>query len=326
LFGAMPKTPLMLELQITKEYLGFATHLAYLGTLFEEVLAADTHAAGRGSTVARVVDGRLHGTRLTGIAGVANVGSDRTWSGSHFDQANWYAFGRLAWNPEQHARALAEEWVRMTFSNAPELVTPTVEMMMASRDTVVDYMTPLGLHHLMGSGHHYGPAPWVDDLARPDWNPVYYHRADAAGLGFDRTPSGSGAVTRYAPAVARTFGDPGKVPEELLLWFHHVPWDRRMASGRTLWEELVVRYTRGADAVAAMQGRWDALAPYVDAERHAAVAAFLGVQAREARWWRDACVAYFQTFAQRPLPAGFTPPEHSLDVYRALDFPFVPGH
>src|SRR5262245_40658811 len=164
LFGAMPSTPLMLEVQITKEYLGFATHLAYLGTLYEEVLGADTHAAGVGSTVAKVVDGRLHGSQLTGIAGVANVGSDRNWSGSHFDQANWYAFGRLAWDPEASARAIAEEWARMTFSNAPELVAPVVDMMMSSRETVVSYMTPLGLHHLMASGHHYGPGPWVDDL------------------------------------------------------------------------------------------------------------------------------------------------------------------
>jgi alpha-glucuronidase len=326
LFGAMPKTPLMLELQITKEYLGFATHLAYLGTLFEEVLDADTQAAGGGSTVAKVVDGELHGSQLTGIAGVANVGSDRNWSGSHFDQANWYAFGRLAWDPEASARTIAEDWARMTFSSAPELVAPVVDMMMSSRETVVDYMTPLGLHHLMASGHHYGPGPWVDDLARPDQNPVYFHRADSIGLGFDRTRSGSGAVTRYAPAVAGTFGDPSKVSEQLLLWFHHVPWDRRMSSGRTLWDELVVRYSRGVENVEAMQRQWAALAPYVDAERHAEIGAFLRIQAREARWWRDACIAYFQTFSQRPLPAGFAAPEHPLDWYREQSFSFAPGH
>jgi alpha-glucuronidase len=325
LFGAMPKTPLMLEVQITKEYLGFATHLAYLGTLFEEVLESDTYARGPGSTVAKVVDGSLHGSRLTGMAGVANIGSDRNWSGSQFDQANWYAFGRFAWNPEARARDVAEEWVRMTFGNAPELVTGAVDLMMGSRETVVDYMTPLGLHHLMGSGHHYGPAPWADDLKRADQNPVYFHRADAAGLGFDRTKAGSGAVTRYAPEVARLLGDVDRVPEKYLLWFHHVPWDRRLASGRTLWDELVVRYSRGVDGVAAMQRQWDALAPYVDAERHAQVAAFLRIQAQEARWWRDACIAYFQTFAKRPLPAGYAAPEHPLDYYEQLSFPNAPG-
>ena len=325
LFGAMPKTPLMLEFQITKEYLGFATHLAYLGTLFEETLSADTFARGQGSTVAKVVDGSLHGYALTGIAGVANVGSDRNWSGSQFDQANWYAFGRFAWSPEGSARAVAEEWARMTFSNEPRFVQSVVEMMMVSRETVVDYMTPLGLAHLMGSHHHYGPAPWAEDLERPDQRPVYFHRADKDGLGFDRTRSGSGAVTRYAPEVARVFGDVDKVPEKYLLWFHHVPWDRRLASGRTLWEELVAHYSRGVDGVAALQRQWAGLAAYVDPERHAEVTAFLAIQAREARWWRDACIAYFQTFAQRPLPAGLDPPEHPLDDCERLRFPFAPG-
>ncbi|HWM26879.1 MAG TPA: alpha-glucuronidase family glycosyl hydrolase [Woeseiaceae bacterium] len=326
LFGAMPETPLMMEFQITKEYLGFATHLAYLGTLFEETLAADTYAAGEGSTVARVIDGSLHGQRLTGMAGVANTGTDRNWSGSHFDQANWYAFGRFAWNPHRSARAIAEEWARMTFSNASEFVAPVVDMMMSSRETVVNYMTPLGLNHLMGSGHHYGPAPWVDDLGRADWNPVYFHRADRSGLGFDRTRDGSGAVAQYAEALEALYGDIETVPERYLLWFHHVPWDRRMASGRTLWDELVVRYSRGVEEVAAMEERWASLAPYVDAARHHQVAAFLRIQANEARWWRDACIAYFQTFARRPLPKGYAAPEHSLDWYRALQFPNAPGH
>lgn len=326
LFGAMPKTPLMMEFQITKEYLGFATHLAYLGTLFEEALSADTQAKGKGSTVARVIDGSLHGYRLTGMAGVANIGSDRNWSGSHFDQANWYAFGRMAWDPEMKARPIAEEWARMTFSNEAGFVAPAVDMMMGSRETVVDYMTPLGLHHLMASGHHYGPGPWVDDLERADWNPVYYHRADGAGIGFDRTKAGSDAVSQYAPPVARMFGDIATVPERDLLWFHHVGWDHRMASGRTLWDELVMRYGRGVRGVESMQQRWAGLAPYVDAERHAEVAAFLAIQHNEARWWRDASVAYFQTFSKRPLPAGEAAPEHPLQWYKALRFPYAPGH
>ena len=194
LFGAMPSTPLALELQITKEYLGQDTHLAYLGPLYEEVLQADTYAKGQGSTVARVVDGSLHGYATTAIAGVANIGSDTNWTGSHFNQANWYVYGRMAWDPDISAATVADEWIRQTLSNDPAVVTPVTAMMMNSRQTLVDYMTPLGLAHIMASTHHYGPGPWVNDLSRPEWNPVYYHKADATGIGFDRTATGSNAV------------------------------------------------------------------------------------------------------------------------------------
>jgi alpha-glucuronidase len=326
LFGAMPKTPLMMEFQITKEYLGFATHLAYLGTMWEEALDADTYAKGKGSTVAKVIDGSLHGYKLTGMAGVANIGTDRNWSGSQFDQANWYAFGRLAWDPEVSAKKIAEEWARMTFSNDPQFVSGALDMMMRSRQAVVDYMTPLGLHHLMATGHHYGPGPWVGDLERPDWNPTYYHRADRNGIGFDRTASGSNAVGQYAPPVAKRFGNPKTVPQEFLLWFHHLPWEYRMPTGRTLWHEIVARYTHGVDEVGAMRATWDRLRPHVDAERHSEVAAFLGIQQKEAQWWRDASIAYFQSVSGRPLPPGFAPPAHSLEHYKALSFPNAPGH
>ena len=325
LFGAMPKTPLMMEFQVTKEYLGFATHLAYLAPLYEETLRADTYARGPGSTVARVIDGSLDGHALTGMAGVANIGSDRNWSGSHFDQANWFAFGRLAWNPYLESAAIAGEWVRMTFSNDPAVVAPVVAMMMGSREAVVDYMTPLGLHHLMGRGHHYGPAPWVSGGPRADWTSVYYHRADARGIGFDRSASGSNAVGQYAPPVAGRFGSVETVPEEYLLWFHHVPWDHRMASGRTLWDELVLRYGRGVDYVRGMRHTWDGLSGKIDAERHAQVAAFLAIQEDEAQWWRDASIAYFQTFSKRPLPPGAEPPPHPLSYYQSLEFPYAPG-
>ncbi|KAF1721612.1 alpha-glucuronidase family glycosyl hydrolase [Pseudoxanthomonas japonensis] len=325
LFGAMPRTPLMMEFQITKEYLGFATHLVYLGPLYEEVLHADTQARGPDSTVATVIDGSLDGHALSGIAGVANIGDDRTWSGSHFDQANWYAFGRLAWNPRQSARDIAADWVAMTFSRDPDVVTPVVDMMMASREAAVDYMTPLGLHHVMARGHHYGPGPWVDGGPRADWTSVYYHRADRDGIGFDRTSHGSDAVSQYAPAVAREFDDVDRVPESLLLWFHHVPWEHRMASGRPLWDELVHRYTHGVRSVETMQATWDRLQGRVDAERHRHVAAFLRIQRNEAQWWRDASVAYFQSLNGRALPAGETPPAHPLAYYESLQFPFAPG-
>jgi alpha-glucuronidase len=325
LFGAMPKTPLMMEFQITKEYLGFATHLAYLGTLFEEALDSDTMVKGKGSTVAKVVDGELHGYGLTGMAGVANVGADRNWSGSDFDQANWYAYGRLAWDPQASASDVAEDWVRMTFSNDAAFVEPVVDMMMRSREAVVDYMMPLGLAHLFDTGHHYGPGPWVNDLNRADWNPTYYHRADASGIGFDRGPKGSGAALQYAPSVGKSYADRRKVPERLLLWFHHVGWNEKLSSGRTLWHELVAHYTRGVETVSAMRRRWAELEKFVDPERFAQVSAFLAIQEQEARWWRDACIAYFQSVNKLPLPAGFAPPAHPLDYYKALKFPYAPG-
>jgi len=326
LFGAMPKTPLMMEFQITKEYLGFATHLVYLGPLYEEVLSADTMAKGKGSSVAKVIDGSLEDHALTGMAGVANIGSDRDWSGSDFNQANWYVFGRLAWNPTLSSRAIAEEWVRMTFSNDDAFVKPVVDMMMGSRETAVDYMTPLGLAHLMGPGHHYGPAPWDTSLSRADWRPPYYHRADRQGIGFDRARSGSDAVDQYAPPIASEFNDVRQTPETLLLWFHHVPWDYRMRSGHTLWYELVAHYTHGVDQVKRMQETWRHLDGHIDAERYRKAATFLAIQEREAQWWRDACIAYFQGISGLPLPPGFAPPQHPLAYYESLSFHDVPGY
>jgi alpha-glucuronidase len=326
LFGATPHTPLMLEVQITKEYLGFATHLVYLGPLFEETLRADTYARGPGSTVARVVDGSLFGDSLTGIAGVANIGSDRNWCGSGFDQANWYVFGRLAWDPMASSRAIAQEWVRMTFSNDPDFVTPVVGMMMGSREAAVDYMTPLGLHHQMARDSHYGPGPWVSGGPRADWTSVYFNRADAGGIGFDRTTGGSKAVSQYAPVVAAEFNDVKRTPENLLLWFHHLPWDYRMKSGRTLWDELVIHYSRGVQTVSDMRRTWAGLAGKIDSRRYDEVSTFLGIQQKEAQWWRDASIAYFGSLARRPLPAGYALPEHELEYYEALCFPYVPGH
>ena len=326
LFGAMPRTPLMMEFQITQEYLGFATHLVYLAPLFEETLRADTWAKGEGSTVARVVDGSLHGYAQTGIAGVANIGTDRNWCGSVFACANWYAFGRLAWDHGLTSDAIADEWVRRTFGNDPALLAPVKGMMLGSREAAVDYMTPLGLHHLMAEGHHYGPGPWVSQARRADWTSVYYHRADANGIGFDRTADGSNAVGQYFPPVARAFGSLNTVPEPYLLWFHHVGWDHRMASGRTLWDELVAHYYAGVEAVRRMQATWRSLEGRVDAERYDEVRAFLAIQEKEARWWRDACVLYFQTFSGRPIPAGYERPEHDLAWYEAIHRTYVPGN
>jgi alpha-glucuronidase len=321
----MPKTPLMMEFQITKEYLGFATHLVYLAPLFEETLRADTYARGKGSLVAKVIDGSLEGHSLTGMAGVANVGSDRNWCGSVFACANWYAFGRLAWDPYLDSAAIADEWIRQTFTNDPAFVAPVKQMMLGSREAAVDYMTPLGLHHQMARNHHYGPGPWVSGGPRADWTSIYYNRADKRGVGFDRSASGSDAISQYFPPVAAEFSDLASVPDEYLLWFHHVPWDYRMRSGRTLWDELLRHYQAGVDAVRRMQQTWAALARYVDAERYEETRAFLAIQEQEARWWRDACVLYFQTFSGMPLPPGYEKPAHDLEYYESLTNRYAPG-
>lgn len=325
LFGAMPKTPLMMEFQITKEYLGFATHLAYLGTQWEEVLKSDTFRPAKGSTVAKVLETPVDPGAATGMAGVANIGSDRNWSGSQFDQANWYAYGRFAWDPDAGAEAIARDWARMTWGDDPGVVDTVVAMMMGSHEAVVDYMTPLGLGHLMATGHHYGPGPWVSDLARPEWNPVYYHKADAAGIGFDRTGTGTNALAQYAPEVAKRWGSRKTVPDALLLWFHHVPWEYRMKSGRTLWNDLVIHYDDGVAYVRRMQADWAGLEGRVDARRWAEVRDFLAIQLREAIWWRDASIAYFQSIAKHPLPEGHAPPAHDLDWYKAIRTPYAPG-
>jgi alpha-glucuronidase len=214
----------------------------------------------------------------------------------------------------------------MTFTSDDAFLEPVVEMMMDSREAVVDYMTPLGLHHLMARGHHYGPGPWVEGGPRADWTSVYYHRANGEGIGFDRTASGSDAVSQYAPKIAAEFSDRERTPEELLLWFHHVPWDYRTGSGRPLWDELVHRYTRGIDAVREMRDTWQSVGKFVDPERHEQIAAFLAIQEKEAKWWRDASIAYFQSFSGRPVPDGFEPPLHSLDYYKSLSFPYAPGN
>ncbi|WP_313537827.1 alpha-glucuronidase family glycosyl hydrolase [Sphingomonas sp.] len=326
LFGAMPKTPLMLEVQITKEYLGFATHLAYLGTMWEEVLESDTFRPRAGSTVAKLLETPVAPKALTGMAGVANIGTDMNWSGSLFDQANWYAYGRLAWDPDAKAADIARDWARLTWSPDPAVVDPIVAMMLESREAVVNYMTPLGLGHVMATGHHYGPGPWVSDLARPEWNPAYYHRADANGIGFDRTPTGTNALGQYAPQVAKRWGDLKTVPDSLLLWFHHVPWDYRMRSGETLWDSLIAHYDTGIATVEDMQHRWAGLEGKVDARRWSEVRDFLAIQREEAQWWRDASIAYWQSLSKRPLPAGHLAPPHPLGYYEAIRTPHAPGN
>lgn len=325
LFGAMPQTPLMMEFQVTQEYLGQSTNLVYQGPFFKEFLNADTYAKGVGSTVAKVIDGSLENHESSGIAGVSNIGNDRNWTGHPFAQSNWYALGRLAWDHTLSSLQIAEEWIRQSFSNDKKFVEPVKNIMLVSREAMLNYMTPLGLHHIMGTSHHYGPAPWVTNAGRADWNPVYYHRTDSTGIGFDRTSKGSNAVAQYAPEVARMFENINTCPEEYLLWFHHLPWNYKMKSGRTLWNELCHKYNEGVDSVRSMQETWNGLNGLIDKERFNQVKMLLTIQEKEAVWWRNACLLYFQSFSKLPIPAKYEQPDKSLEYYKALRFPFSPG-
>ncbi len=326
LFGAMDHTPLMMEFQLTQEYLGQGTHLVYEAPMFKEVLNADTYAKGKGSLVAKIVDGTLYHYSLNGIAGVSNIGNERNWTGHLFGQANWYAFGRLAWNYDLSSEQIADEWIRQTFNSNPAVISTVRKIMLSSHEVMVNYMTPLGLHHIMGNGHHYGPAPWGNTLPRPDWNPVYFHRADSFGIGFDRTENGTNALAQYAPEVRKQFEDVNSCDENYLLWFHHVSWKRKMKSGRTLWDELCYKYYKGVDDIRSFQAAWNQLEKLLDNERFAHVKMLLAIQAEEAKWWRNSCLLYFQTFSGMAIPAGYEQPDKKLDFYKSLQFPYAPGN
>lgn len=305
LFGAMPQTDQMVEFQVTQEYLGHSNHIAYLAPMWTEFFDYVSPSS------------------LKAIAGVANVGNDTNWTGHPMAQANWYAFGRLAWNPQLSSEEIIDEWMPMTLNypeNTPKEVTDGLKkMMLDSREAVVDYMMPLGLHHLFAFGHHYGPEPWCDIKGgRPDWMPPYYHRADSAGLGFNRSSSGSNAVAQYPAQLAKKLDDINTCPEEFILWFHHVPWDFKMKSGATLWQELCNRYQSGVESVETMQRQWTAAKPYIDPELWNDVNERLMTQARDANWWREGCLLYFQQFSGMPIPDNVTPPVHTLDQLKGI--------
>jgi alpha-glucuronidase len=299
MFGAMPKTPLMAELQITQEYLGQGTHLVYLATMWKEFLDSDTYADGPGSTVAKVIDGTLerHMGR-TGIVGVANTGRDTNWTGHDFAQANWYAFGRLAWDPSLSADAIADEWIRMTWTSEPKALAAIKSIMMGSREAIVHYSMPLGLHHLIG-GNHYAPMPENTDPRRADWSATFYHHASRDGIGFDRTTHGSNFVSQYFPPLRDQWNDPKTTPDALLLWFHHLPWDYKLDSGRTVWEEIQRLYNQGVAEAQGFVKTWTALKGSVDADRYEAVLAKLERQAADAAAWRNHCVSYFRQFSEQ---------------------------
>jgi alpha-glucuronidase len=306
MFGRMENTNQALELQVTQEYTGQSTMLAYLGPMWEEVLKTDTHAPGNKRLVGNVVDGTAQGHSDTAIVGVANLGNADNLTGHHFSQANLFAFGRQAWDWTADSDDIAEDWARMTWTNDDRVVDTIVEMMMGSWEALVSYQTPLGVAHQFRSSDHYGPFPsqW---FIRDDWSPVYYHKADSAGLGYDRSPTGSDFVSQYFPALDARYGDIDRVPEELLMWFHHVPWDRRMDSGRRFWDELVTRYQMGVQYVTWMRETWDSLEPHIDARRFAEVQAELAAHEADAADWRDASVGHWSEFSGRDMPGGDQP-------------------
>ncbi|KPE52530.1 alpha-glucuronidase [Chryseobacterium indologenes] len=319
LFGALRKTSEMVEFQITQEYLGFSNHLVFLAPLFKETLDSDTYSDGQGSTIAKITDGTLRPAKISAISAVANIGEDTNWTGHHFAQANWYAFGRLAWNHQLSSEQIADEWIKMTFTDDHNFLNPVKEMMLSSRETAVDYMMPLGLHHIFAGGHHYGPEPWGDYKGgRPDWSPVYYHQADAQGLGFNRTKTGSNAVSQYFPPLNERYGNISTCPENLILWFHHVPWDYTMKDGKTLWDELCYTYDSGVKKVRDYQKTWDRMESYIDEQRFADVQSKLKIQSRDAVWWKDACLLYFQTFSKKPIPYDIERPVHELEDLKKI--------
>ena len=312
LFGQFEKTQAMVEVQITQEYLGHANHLVFMHTMWKECLDSDTYQHGEGSTVGAITEGRILPYNHTAIAGVSNVGNDRNWCGHHFAQANWYAFGRMAWNPELTSDQIADEWLRQTFSTDNQFVEPVKKMMLASREACVHYEMPLGLHHTFKGPDHYGPGPW-DRSIRPDWEPAYYHKAAADGLGFDRTMNGSGAVAQYHEPLKSLYNNVATCPEELILWFHHLPWDYKMKSGRTLWDELCLTFQSGIDDAKSFVATWNSVEQHIDAQRFNDVKIKLERQAKDAIWWRDATIQYFQQFSGMKLPEGCQPFQQKLD-------------
>jgi alpha-glucuronidase len=294
--------------------------------LFKEVLQADTYAKGKGSTVAKVIDGSLDNHRLTGMAGVSNIGNDINWCGHPFAQANWYALGRLSWDYDLSSEQIADEWIRQTFTNNKTALSTIKNIMLHSHEALVNYMTPIGLTHIMYNGHHYGPMPWGNTLHRPDWNPVYYHRADSFGIGFDRTEKGTNALAQYHPGARERFHNINNCPDEYLLWFHHASWDHPMKSGRTLWDELCYKYNLGVDSVRSFQREWNRIEKYIDKDRFKQVKQLLNIQLSDATWWRNACLLYFQTFSRKPIPAKYEQPDRSLEYYKGIKILYAPGN
>ena len=312
MFGAMKQTQLFMEFQITQEYLGQGNHVVFLAPMWKEILDFDmrTGLPGPGAAAQKAADktvasvGNILAAPVrpgspTGIAAVTNTGDREDWCASPMHQANWYAFGRLAWDYSLETADIAREWIRGTFGVDGKITQTMLPILLQSWETCIDYMTPLGLHHIMREGHHYGPDPGYDGGHREDWRSTYYHRADSRGLGFDRSRTGTGATEQYAAELAEVFDDPERCPEGYLLWFHHIAWDRALPSGRTLAEELPYRYRRGVEGAEALRRQWTKLEGLVDRDRYEAVLAKFDIQVADAREWEEVCTSYFLKFASR---------------------------
>lgn len=311
LFGDMPETDMMAEFQITQEYLGHANHLAYLAPMWTEFFD------------------NVDPSFIKGIAGVANIGDNKIMTGNPLADANRYAFGRLAWNPILSSEKIIDEWLENHLFENPDSTPHSIkravkDMFMESREVVVDYMMPLGLHHIFAGNHHYGPEPWyyVNGI-REDWTPRYYHKANKKGIGFDRTSSGSDAVSQYPDSLQQIYGNIDICPENLLLWFHHVPWNHKMKSGNTLWEELCIRYQNGVERVDSWIPVWDSVQYYINPEIYNDVKSRLETQQKDARWWRDACLLYFKQFSGLPFPKNYPQSKFSLDKYMEIKLPIT---
>ncbi|MCQ2197393.1 MAG: alpha-glucuronidase [Bacteroidaceae bacterium] len=310
LFFGLEKTRTMPEFQITQEYTGHSIHTCFLAPMWKEFFGFQSMCSTP----------KAYGQKL--LAGVANIGDDINWCGNDLAQANWYAFGRLAWNEELSSEQIAREFLAQTFTNDPKFVEPITELLLHSRETVVSYMMPLGLHHIFAGGHHYGPEPWCAPKGwREDWLPRYYHRADNEGIGFDRTHNGSKNTEQYPEPLRSLYDNINTCPENLLLWFHHASWNHLMSNGLTLWHNLCGKYEEGAQQAEKFVEVWKQVKPYIDSERYESMLWRLQRQARDAWWWHDACILYFQQFSQLPIPSCITPMQFKLDDLMKVKLP-----
>lgn len=313
LFGATPYTPILMEVDIGMGPLGKDINVGYMAPMWRETLMSDTYAKGEGSTVARVIDGTLFDYKISGLAGVSNAYQERNWTGNLLQQSNWYTFGILAWDYNITSEQIADDWIRMTFSHDEEIVGTIKNILMDSREHMVNYMTPLGLNMIGGWGGFRGP--WTNNSEHATWNSPYYHHADSIGLGFDRTVTGSNYVEQYFSPLEEEFASLETCPEKFLLWFHHIPWTYKLNSGSTLWNELCHKYYEGVEGVENMIHSWNSLEGKIDEISFKSVKARLQLQYDDAVLWRDGCILYFQAFSKLPIPEELEKPEHDLKYY-----------
>lgn len=306
LFFGLKKTPMMLEIQATQEYTGNSIQTCFLAPMWKEIINS--------------LPLQPDGSRIP-VAAVSNIGDSPNWTANDLAMANWYAVGRLANNPSLSPREIAEEFLREYYTKDDRFVKPVTDLLLRTYDAVVDYMMPLGLHHIFAGGHHYGPEPWCyHEGWREDWLPRYYHKADSIGIGFDRTmATGSGNIVQYPEPLKSMYEDINTCPEELILWFHHTPWNHRMQNGETLWETLCHKYDSGVREAEDFVRIWESIKPYIDADKYESQHRRFVRQAKDAWWWRDACLLYFQQFSHLPFPADCPAPRHSLDKLMQFD-------